>query len=230
MKIAIIGSSNFDSLEYHIADSLSFLNHEVKIFDFYKIIPFKKYKKYELIIRRLSDTYLNYVSNKTAKDVINYNPDLVIGTYRDIHPFCIETIKRKLTNAPVIQINPDQLTTLEHQQIFASNYDFYFSKDMFMVKFMRDKMNLNAYYLPECFNQRVCKTDFATKIEAEKKIKIDVLIYGTFYPYRNRIIDYLIKSGINIKMCGNKGHYFPKHLDKHFLYPIYGQDKSDFIF
>lgn len=29
MKVAIIGSKDFDSLEYHIHDSLSFLGHDV---------------------------------------------------------------------------------------------------------------------------------------------------------------------------------------------------------
>lgn len=230
MRIAIIGASTFDTLEYHIADSLIFLNHEVKIFDFKTIIPFKQLKKYEVVLRKLSDKYILFSSKDLVEDILTFKPDLVIATYRDIHPNCINEIKKKLIDVPVVHLNPDQMTTLEHQQIFASNYDFYFSKDKYSVAFMKDKLDLNAFYLPECYNQRVCISDFSTKIEAEEKINIDVLVYGTFYPYRNRMVDFLLKKGLNLKLCGHKGHYFPRHFDSYFMHPIFGREKSNFIY
>ena len=228
MKIIIIGASGFDSLEFHLKDSLFFLGHEVEILDLYKLMPIPQ--KYGYWLNYISDSYSQKMARKLSNQTLERDPDLVIVTYRNIHPAFVNGLKKDLNKVPIIHFNPDALTGLKNQQIFASEYDFYFSKDRFMVHFMRNKMKLNAFYLPECFNQRYCESDFSGKAEAEDKIQIDVLVYGNFYPYRNRMLEILIKNGINLKLCGNIGPYFPKSLKDYYLAPIYGKDKVNYIF
>lgn len=228
MKIIIIGSSNFDSLEFHMADSLNFLGHSAEIIDYYQLIP--AVKKYEFWLYYFSDPYAHYVSRKLIKRVFDKNPDLIIVTYRDVHPSFVSLVKQNLKNVPIVHYNPDQLTTLKNQQIFASEYDFFFSKDKYMVTFMKDKMDLNAFYLPECFNQRFCRSDFGNKQIAEDNIQMEVLVYGNFYPYRSKMLEILVKNELNISLCGVKGPYFSKVLEKDFLPPIYGKEKANYIF
>ena len=200
MKIVIIGSKDFDSLEFHLADSLKFLGHDIYQIDIKDVvkIPYR----FNYWSQKLFPKYDKYIFDNVAKEVVELRPDLVIGTYRFIHPDCITYIKKNLKNTKVIHINPDQLTTLEYQQIFASPYDTYFTKDPFIVDFMKDKMKLNVFYLPEAFNQRIHSYELEDRQSLENRINTDVVCFGTMYPYRAKMVEALIDSGINVKLYG----------------------------
>ncbi len=135
MKIVIMGSKGFDTLEYNLADSFRFLGHQVSIVDIDEVIPAQYPVNYHAI--KYFKKYDEYIFQHLAEHVIKLKADLVIGTYRFINPVCIKAIKKAQPHTPIIQINPDQLTTLEHQQIFASPYDYFFTKEPFMVNFMK---------------------------------------------------------------------------------------------
>lgn len=208
MKIALLGSKDFDSLEYHLNDSLKVLGHEVFHIDISDIIniPFG----YNYWARKLFPTYDKILFDKILKKIKDFDPDLFIGTYRFIHPDLVKTLKREKPSLITVQINPDQLTTLEHQQIFASDYNFYFTKDRFMLDFMKNKMNLNAFYLPEAFNPRVHKPVQEDRRILEERTGIDVVAFGTMYPYRAKLISELIKSGVNMTLFGVPDKRFPR--------------------
>lgn len=229
MKVAIIGSKDFDSLEYHIHDSLSFLGHDVFHVDIKDVIniPYR----YNYWATKLFPKYDINIFNKIADLVIEQKPDLVIGTYRFIHPESIRKIKNHLKWVPVIHINPDQLTTLEYQQIFASPYDAYFTKDPYIVTFMRDKMKLNAFYLPEALNLRVHKPIEKDRIQLEKELDIDVVAFGTMYPYRANMVSQLIRAGINVSLFGVPDRRFPKlEITKNFKNEyITGERKAEIL-
>lgn len=208
MKVALIGSKAFDSLEYHLQDSLKILDHEVFHIDVSDVI--KVPYRYNYWATKLSAKYDERVFRKIADEVIEQKPDLVIGTYRFIHPECIRRIKSSLGLVPVIHINPDALTTFEYQQIFASPYDAYFTKDPYIVSFMRDKMKLNAFYLPEALNLRVHKPMEKDRVQLENEIGIDVVAFGNLYPYRANMISQLIRAGINVSLFGVPDRRFPK--------------------
>lgn len=231
MKIALLGSKDFDSLEYHLQDSLQFLGHTVFHIDIKDVvnIPYrfnywgqKFFPKYDLsIFLRIADK------------IIEQKPDMVLGTYRFIHPECIKKIKKNLPNVPIIHVNPDAITTFEHQQIFASPYDAYFTKDPFMVDFMKAKMKLNTFYLPEALNARlhIPPSDIDRKL-LENKIDIDVVAFGTMYPYRAKMISELIKNDINISLFGVPDKRFPrKEIEANFTNEfITGKRKAEVLF
>lgn len=207
MKIALIGSKDFDSLEYHLEDSFKYLGHEVFHIDIKDIvkIPYR----YSYWATKLFPIYDEKVFNKIAKNVIEQKPDLVIATYRFIHPNCIIKIKKELPLIPVVHINPDALTTFEYQQVFASPYDAFFTKDPYIVSFMRDKMKLNAYYLPEALNLRVHKPVEKDRSQLEKEVGIDVVAFGTMYPYRANMVKQLMNAGIKVTLFGVPDKRFP---------------------
>ena len=141
-----------------------------------------------------------------AKDVVDYEPDLVIGVYRFIHPTFVKHIKK--AKIKIVHINPDQLTTLEYQQIFAEEYDVYFVKDSYMQRFMKDNMKLNVHLYSEAFNSRHhIKPNIAKEI-CEREVNIDVMTYGTMYPYRCKMLKSVLDAGINLKVYGVKPHRF----------------------
>ncbi|TDD98357.1 CgeB family protein [Flavobacterium cellulosilyticum] len=208
MKIALLGSKDFDSLEYHLNDSLVFSGNDVFHLDVKDVftIPYK-YNYYAI---KFIPQYDEYLFKKIANIIIESQPELVVCTYRFIHPICIRMLKQAMPKVKVVHINPDQLCTLDYQQIFASPYDAYFTKDPFMVDFMKNKMGLNTFYLPEAFNPRVHKAPVVDRNELEKKINIDVVAFGTMYPYRTNMIGQLLNSGIDISIFGTPDRRFSK--------------------
>lgn len=207
MKIAILGSKDYDSLEYHINDSLVNMGHNVFHIDIKDVISIPY--RYNYWGQKLFPRYDRYIFDKIACRIIEESPDLVIGTYRFIHPECIKAIKKALPNVPVIHINPDAITTFEHQQIFVSPYDAYFTKDPFIVDFMRNKMGLNAHYLPEALNPRVHKPLDKNRVDLEQQVGIDVVAFGTMYPYRAKMVEHLLKAGIKVDLFGTPDRRFP---------------------
>ena len=224
MKVAIIGAIEFDSLEYHIHDELTVQGKEAKIFDYKNVFP----KKIDYGISQLFMTYVEKKNKKLLDDILYYKPDLVIGIYRHIHPLLIKGIKEK--KIKIINLNPDQLATLQHQQMFVETYDAYFTKDAYMLKFMKNKLNLNAFQYQEAFNPRVHLKPNKTFKEMEHKTEIDVLCFGNLYAYRNRMLRILKESGINITLFGHKAKYFDPFLSENFQNRgIYGGEKANIL-
>lgn len=208
MKVALLGSKDFDSLEYHLQDTLKHMGHEVFHIDISDVIniPYR----YNYWASKLFPKYDLSVFKKIAHKIIDQDPDFIIGTYRFIHPECIKIIKNNLKGIPVVHINPDQLTTLEYQQIFVSPYDAYFTKDRFMHEFMNNKMGLNTYYLPEAFNKRIHKSpEVKDRYQLENEIDIDVVVFGTMYPYRSNMVEKIIDAGINVTLFGTPDRRYP---------------------
>lgn len=224
MKIAIIGSDSFDSLEFHIQDELTFQGHNAKIFDYSTILS----SKIDMGISLISMAYVEIKNQRLLKAILEFQPDLVIGVYRHIHPLVVKTIK--LEKIKIIHINPDQLTTLQNQQLFVEPYDVYFTKDPYMVNFMKNKLDLNVRLYSEAFNDRMHKRPDIDPVLLEKETNIDVLCFGNLYPYRNRMLHILKENEINITMFGHKAKYFDGFLDNNFQNRgIYGEEKAEIL-
>jgi spore maturation protein CgeB len=206
MKVALLGSKNFDSLEFHLNDTLQFLKNDVFHIDINDVIDISY--RFNYWGMKLIKNYDEFIFRKIAYRIIEQDPELVICTYRFIHPLCVQILKNNLPNVSVIHINPDAITTFEQQQIFASPYDAYFTKEPFIVDFIKNKMKLNAFYLPEAFNPRVHKMPLGNRIDYEKKINIDVVTFGTMYPYREKMVGQLLKAGINVSLFGTPDSRF----------------------
>ncbi|MCT8341126.1 glycosyltransferase [Flavobacteriaceae bacterium TK19130] len=228
-RIAIFGSSKFETIEYHIADSLKHLGHTVIVFDYND--AFSIHKKADYWLRRFNESFSRSIAKKIAEKVVAFKPDLVIATYRDIHPDFVATVKQETKGqVPCVHINPDALTTFQNQQLFASEYDHYFTKDPYIQSFMKDKMGISAHVLAESFNPRVHKAPNQPKVALEKEIGIDVLAFGSMYPYRTRMLQKLVDAGVKVKLYGSKGPFFPNSLSPFFTNKkILGDEKSRLI-
>ena len=213
MKVAIIGSKAPDSLESNLKESFDYNGHEAEVYDIYNDARYSnpKYGKYftqlNILRRKYFDSYDQEVFIQLTRQIISDKPDLVIGVYRFIHPILVQTIKKEL-KCKIIHINPDALTTFEHQQVFASDYDVWFTKDPYIVNFMTNNMKLNAKLYSEAFNSRGHMKPNISKAQCEDDINIDVMTYGTMYPYRCRMLKYVLDSGIDLKVFGIKPNRF----------------------
>ncbi|WP_321480235.1 glycosyltransferase [uncultured Bacteroides sp.] len=208
MKIAIVGSRSLDSLEFNLNEAFNFNKYESRIFDIYEKNIFKNkfIYQFDTLGRKFFNVYDRLVFKHLASKIIDYNPDLIICVYRFIHPDFVKNMKR--LKYKVIHINPDALTTFEYQQVFASPYDAYFTKDPYIFSFMRSKMNLNVKIYSEAFNMRLHIKPDVDKFSFENEVNIDVMTYGTIYPYRAKMLKYLIDNGVNLKIFGTKPNRF----------------------
>lgn len=235
MRIAIIGSNSFDSLEYNLNESFNYNGHVCQIFDIYDLWYYKVphvssvTRTLDVLGRRYFEKYDRIIFNRLLKRVLEYGPDLVIGVYRFLHPAFVRKIKQE--RIKIIQVNPDALTTFEFQQLFVESYDTYFTKDPYIANFMRDKMKLNVKLYYEAFNKRIHVKPTIDRETLEKKYQIDVLAFGNLYPYRNRMLLYLKSHGISLKLFGSKCRFFPCELEDVFQYKyITGKEKAEILY
>ena len=179
----------------------------------------------------MNNSYDININKKLANKIFATKPDLLVVTLRSIHPILVSSIKSELKNIVAIHINPDALTTFQRQQIFVCPFDFYFTKDPYIARFMREKINLDAFYLPEAFNPRVHIQPKISKQDLEKEINIDVLAFGNLYPYRTQFLKRLIKDGIKVQIFGNMGYYFPEEMNQYYSGEyIIGKRKSEIVY
>ncbi|ACX76261.1 conserved domain protein [Fibrobacter succinogenes subsp. succinogenes S85] len=215
MKIAIVGAQGVDSFESNLKEAFVYCGHDCDIFDIYGGSFYWKghlgfyTKTLDKLARAYNDYYDRNVFKRLANRVNDYNPDLILCVYRFIHPVFVNLVKKK--GRKVVHINPDQITTLEYQQVFASDYDAWFVKDPYMQRFMSANMHLNVFRYNEAFNKRSHVKPTISKEACEKEVDIDVMTYGTFYPYRTRMIKCLLDNDINVKIFGVVPHRFYNH-------------------
>lgn len=236
MKVAIIGSNSLDSLESNLQEAFVYAGYEARVYDIYDLKRFSlkslKGVTYTLdkIARAYSDTYDRNLFEKLFYRVKDFSPELVVCVYRFIHPSFVDLCKAQ--GAIVIHVNPDALTTFEYQQVFASNYDAWFTKDPYIFSFMKGNMHLNVYQYNEAFNARGHKKPEMPKSVCEEEVGIDVMTYGTMYPYRCRMLKAVADSGINLKIYGTIPHRFYNHdLDRCYQNKyITGAEKSKLLF
>ena len=236
MRIAIIGGNGPDTMEHHLNDAFIHAGHDSQIFDIYDYWYFNKsgLKKIittlDKIARAYSDKYDVNVFNRVASRVLEYNPALVVCVYRFIHPSFVSTMK--CAGKTVIHVNPDQMTTLEYQQVFASDYDAWFTKDPYMERFMRNNMKLNVFHYDEAFNIRSHKRPNEAKKECEADINIDVMTYGTLYPYRSRMLKQLLEAGIDLKLYGvAPNRFYNGEMERSYQHKyITGEEKAKLLY
>ena len=205
MNIIVVGSQAIDSLERHLCDSFRALGHRTTLIDVAGQWPFSS--KINYWMSRFVECYDRSVCRNLADDILKLEPELVVVVYRYMHPVLVERLKKYRPDVPVVQINPDALSNFEKQQIIAADFDYYFSKEPYIVDTLRHKGGLNAHYLPEGFNPRVHQKPPVEKAVAEWLTDIDVLVFGNMYAYRSRMIEQLMRAGVRVSVYGRQGPY-----------------------
>ncbi|MEZ0610032.1 glycosyltransferase [Fibrella sp. WM1] len=215
MKIVLIGRDGYESLEWHFRDTFNRLSHQATIVDFKNVTHLPEKAQYWL--SRFSERYDRAISRSLVNYICQLSPDFVLVVYRHIHPSVIVELKKRLPHCPIAQYNPDALTNLERQQILASPFDFYFTKEPYLAEVFRQKAGLNVFYLPEAFNPHVNVRPADNRALLEAETNIDVMLYGNLYPYRARMVERLIQAGIRPTIFGLPANYMPPSVKRAFV-------------
>lgn len=229
MKIVIVGSRLMDSLERHLCDSFQVLGHDASLLDVADDLPVSSKVNYWMA--RFVELYDRAISRNIADRIIKRQPDLVVIVYRYLHPVLVERLKKQLRDVLVVQMNPDPVSNLEKQQIIAADFDYYFSKEPYIADTLRKKAGLNAHYLPEGFNPRIHQKPPIEKAVAEWLTDIDVLVFGNLNAYRTRMVEQLMRAGVNVTIYGTPGPYLRARVNSvfHHHYPV-GPEKNRLLY
>jgi len=121
------------------------------------------------------------------KAVRDFQPDLVLVTHGHLPPDVVDRL-RKVTTARMALWFPDHLANLSRQYVLASSFDAWFFKDPYMASIFREKLGLNAHYLPEACNPLWHRRTELTEDERQK-YGCDLVTASNMYYYRARSLE-----------------------------------------
>lgn len=193
MKILLSVPGNLRTvpMSKYVVKALRQLGHEVVLFNYqYNNLFERAYKKVSL-------QKLNIYKNKKLLEVAGQvKPDLFFSIYGVIHEK--ETIERvkalRIPTACWWLNDPFQLPF--GQTSSAPVYDFYFSNSAGAQPIYKENGVNNIHFLPVGIDP-----DVHRKIGGLEK-KYDVVFMGDHHPIRERIINMLIESGIDVTIFG----------------------------
>jgi spore maturation protein CgeB len=116
-----------------------------------------------------------------------FEPAVVILTYGDLPPDTILDIRRA-SGAKLAVWYPDHLANLGRQYLLASELDAWFFKDPYLAETLREKLGLNAHYLPEACNPLWHRRVELTEAE-RRKYGCDLCTASNMYYYRARTLE-----------------------------------------
>lgn len=201
MFILVCGPKRTGDLAWFVARNLKILGHEVESSDFThnqaqdSILNRAKYKL--PFLDKISIAALN---KRILTCFLQRKPDLVIvckGQY--ILPETVRNIRRK--GIKIVNWYPDGVTEITTKFILESlkEYDFFFTKEPYILKRMKAVGLNNVYYLPQCCDPQIHKTITLSE-EERKKYASTLSIVGSWYPYREEIVSRL--AGFDLKIWG----------------------------
>jgi spore maturation protein CgeB len=194
-RVLVIGSQSLpDTLEWHVLDSLHFMQCPHELFDVRIGLG-----GYGSRLAAAADKIVNTVLREPERlaeklllrKVAEFQPELVLVILGNrLSPKTVARL-RTVTNAPIVCWCQDQMTTLGRQYLLGSGYDAVFLKDRYMQDlFSRMIRSTQFHYLAECCNPRVHRT---VKLETadRERLQCDVMIAASLYYYRQEILQQL---------------------------------------
>jgi len=114
-------------------------------------------------------------------------PKLVLVTHCLLPPQVVSML-REACSAKVVCWFTDHAMNLHRQYLLACPYDAFFLKEPFLVRLLKEKLGVDAHYLPECCNPMWHKTASVTD-EERVKYGCDLVAAGTLHYYRARMLE-----------------------------------------
>ena len=195
MRIGVIGPTGGDEFGENIADALQAMGHAVtrlgpahparrnrKIHDLTKLTRMALYGYDEKAQRRI------------AKRALDVGCELVINDDLRLMPATVEGLKRG--GVRVAFWSPDPVSRLGRQLMLLAPYNALFFKEPHIVDRVRANLDIPIHYLPEACNPRWHRPLVPVGTEPY------LVIAGTMYPYRVRILERLVARGIPVRMYG----------------------------
>jgi spore maturation protein CgeB len=125
-----------------------------------------------------------------------FAPDMILLTYGTLPPSVVRQL-RSASGARIALWYPDHLVNLGRQYALASDLDAWFLKDPYMVRILRNKLGLNAFYLPEACNS-LWHRRVELSVEDQRKYGCDLVTASNMYYYRAKSLEIFLNYDMKI--------------------------------
>ncbi|MBZ5668203.1 MAG: glycosyltransferase [Acidobacteriia bacterium] len=200
MKILVSGQFYPDSFARNIAVTARRMGHKVMVVE---ETPIHRrlnvlWAGFWTIVPRLFPKYEQRRQGKLVRAAEEFAPDMILLSYGTLPPSVVRQL-RSTCSARIAAWYPDHLVNLGRQYLLASDLDAWFLKDPYMVRVFRDKLALNAFYLPEACNS-LWHRRVELSIEDRRKYGCDLVTASNMYYYRAKSLE--IFANYDMKIWG----------------------------
>jgi spore maturation protein CgeB len=195
MKIGIIGPTGGDEFGENMADSLRRMGHEaIQLGPARSGHQNRRVYNLAMLARQALPGLDERAQQKISRAAISAGCEVVINDDLYLMPEVVASIRR--TGARVVFWFPDAVSHLGRQLMLLSSYDALFFKEPHIVDLLGSNLGMPVYYLPEACNPRWHRPLVPGGTEPY------IIMAGSMYPYRIRILERLISKGIPIRTFG----------------------------
>ena len=189
MRILISGQLFPDSFARNIAATARRMEHQVRVVE--EILIHRRsnvlWAGFWTIAPRLFPQIEQRRHRRLVRAAEDFAPDLILLTYGTLPPSVIRQL-RGACSARIAVWYPDALVNLGRQYLLASDLDAWFLKDPYLVRVFRDKLALNAFYLPEACNS-LWHRRVELSAEDQRKYGCDLVTTSNMYYYRAKLLE-----------------------------------------
>jgi spore maturation protein CgeB len=189
-----------DSFGRNIAAAAERMGHSVrKVKDSFSDMHQSRYQRafWSVTVRALPA-----VERRRHKNLVRaareFDPDLILLTYGTVPPATVKEM-RLASRAKIAVWYPDHLANLCRQYLLAAELDAWFFKDPYMVRVFRDKLGIDAHYLPEACNPLWHHRVELTPTDRQK-YGCDLTTASQMYYYRAKMLE--IFKDYDLKIWG----------------------------
>jgi len=196
MRILVVGPETGDCFAHNVAHTLRRLGHDVRTAPRPEMLQQRGRlaRGADEVLGRASRAWRERAERRAVRLTREFRPELSLFTTGTLEPFAVRAMRRASGGRAVLWFG-DAAANLRRGHVTGGEYDAVFFKDRDFARRLRDVLGLAAHYLPEA-----CNPDWHRPVALPAGRH--VLVAGTCYGYRNRLIERLIEHGVEVRVHG----------------------------
>jgi spore maturation protein CgeB len=202
MRIGVIGPAGPDRFADNIGDALGRIGHVVTMLGPAGAdAEAGRIGSLTLFARQASPRLDQWAQRRIVASVLAADCEVVINVDARLMPGVVTQLKR--SGVRLAFWYPDAVENLGRQLMLLAPYDAIFFKEPHLVERLRANLDVPVYYLPQGCNPRWHRPIVQAGSEPY------LVVAGSMYPSRVRLLERLIAKGIPLKLYGGA---FPRWL------------------
>jgi spore maturation protein CgeB len=209
MRVLVVGPSFVDCSEMGCVRGLRTLGHEAEICDLRQHIGLPGPLLRSSLAFRISEFILQatvrepfYLAQRhLLQQAAAFRADLVLVVQLLwVLPETIATLRKR--GVRCVGWFPDAFTSFGRGTFLLAPWDALFFQDRFIVERLRTSLGTDRiFHLAQCCDPAFHRP-VALSMDDERRYGSDVATFGNYYPYRAKLLEPLLDSGLQLKLWG----------------------------
>jgi spore maturation protein CgeB len=195
VRVGVIGQLGPERFAEHVTDALRRIGHEAV-----QLGPARARYRSRAVTRVTALAWQaaphldERAQQRITQAALEAGCEVIINV--DSHLMAAPVARLRSAGLPVAFWFPDHVANLGRQLMLLGPYNALFFKEPHLVERLRAVLDLPVYYLPEACNPRWHRPIVLAGTEPY------LVVAGSMYPYRVRLVERLIAKGIPVKLYG----------------------------